>query len=48
MDIYQDVVGLAKSGTLDFKPWVPPIPRCKPVPLHRPERIRKRADFAAA
>jgi len=44
MDIYQDVVGLAKSGVLDFKPWVPPIPRCKPVPLHRPERIRKREE----
>jgi len=44
MDIYQDVVGLAKSGALDFKPWVPPIPRCKPVPLHRPERIRKREE----
>ncbi len=48
MDIYQDVVGLAKGGALDFKPWIPSIPHCKPVPLHRPERIRKRADFAAA
>ncbi len=44
MDIYQDVVGLAKSGMLDFKPWVPPIPRCKPVPLHRTARIRKREE----
>jgi len=44
MDIYQDVVGLAKSGALDFKPWVHPIPRCKPVPLHRPDRIRKREE----
>jgi hypothetical protein len=44
MDIYQDVVGLAKSSALDFKSWVPPIPRCKPVPLHRPERIRKREE----
>ena len=29
MDIYEDVVGLAKAGLLDFKPWMPaPHPRC--------------------
>ncbi len=28
MDIYQDVVGLAKGGALDFKPWIPSIPHC--------------------
>ncbi|HAM49323.1 MAG TPA: hypothetical protein DCP92_00975 [Nitrospiraceae bacterium] len=44
MDIYQDVVGLAKGGALNFQPWVPPSPRPKPVPLHRPERIRKREE----
>lgn len=44
MDIYQDVVGLAKAGRLEFKPWMPPAPFEKPVPLHRPERIRKREE----
>ena len=44
MDIYQDVVGLAKAGALDFQPWVPPPPRPKPAPLHRPERIKKREE----
>jgi len=42
MDIYQDVVGLAASGALDFEPWVPPAPQTKPLPVHRPESIRKR------
>ena len=44
MDIYEDVVGLAKGGALNFQPWVPPPPRPKPVPLHRPESIRKREE----
>lgn len=44
MDIYQDVMELAKAGILDFHPWVPPPPRSKPAPLHRPERIRKREE----
>jgi hypothetical protein len=44
MDIYEDVVGLAKAGALDFKHWVQPPPPGKPVPLHRPEAIRKREE----
>lgn len=44
MDIYTDVVGLAKGGRLDFKPWEPPTPSSKPIPIHRPERIRKREE----
>jgi hypothetical protein len=43
MDIHEDVLGLAKAGALDFKPWVPPPP-AKLVPLHRPESIRKREE----
>lgn len=42
MDIYQDVVGLATGGALDFKPWGPPAPPPSPIPVHRPERVRKR------
>lgn len=41
LDIYQDVIGLAQGGLLDFKLWSP-APRAEPAPLHRPERIRKR------
>jgi hypothetical protein len=44
MDIYADVVGLAKSGALDFTPWAQPTPASKPVPVHRPEHIRKREE----
>jgi Transposase DDE domain len=44
MDIYADVVGLAKGGELDFKPWEQPVPALKPVPVHRPEHIRKREE----
>jgi hypothetical protein len=44
MDIYQDVLGLAKAGELDFKPYVPQSPSAKPFPLHRPESIRKREE----
>ncbi|HEY4711368.1 MAG TPA: transposase [Dehalococcoidia bacterium] len=43
MDIYEDVLGLAKAGLLDFKSWVPPSP-ARPVPLHRPESVRKREE----
>lgn len=44
MDIYQDVVGLARGGHLDFVPWTPAAPLPKPVPLHRPEHIKKREE----
>ena len=44
IDIYTDVVGLAKHGDLDFKPWEPPTLSSKPIPIHRPERIRKREE----
>jgi len=44
MDIYQDVVGLAREGQLEFVPWTPLAPHPKPVPLHRPERIKKREE----
>jgi hypothetical protein len=42
MDIYTDVVSLAQSGALSFQAWSPPPPAPQPVPLHRPESIRKR------
>lgn len=42
MDIFADVVGLAAAGKLNFEPWVKPMMEAKPVPLHRPERVRKR------
>jgi len=44
MDIYQDVVGLAKAGQVEFARWTPPAPLPKPLPLHRPERIKKREE----
>jgi hypothetical protein len=44
MDIYQDILGLAEAGELDFKPWVAPSPSAKPVPRLRPEAIRKREE----
>jgi len=44
MDIYVDVVGLARGGSLNFKPWVSPTQSLKPVPIHRPERIRGREE----
>lgn len=44
MDIYTDVVGLAKHGGLDFKPWEPSTLSSKSIPIHRPERIRKREE----
>ena len=44
MDIYQDVVGLAKAGEVEFVRWTPPAPLPKPLPLHRPDRIKKREE----
>lgn len=44
MDIYADVVGLAKGGALEFKAWTPSPAENKPIPVHRPERIRKREE----
>jgi hypothetical protein len=44
MDIYQDVVGPAKAGQVEFVLWTPPAPLPKPLPLHRPERIKKREE----
>lgn len=44
MDIYRDVIGLATAGLLDFKPWNPAASQPKPVPLHRPEHIKKREE----
>jgi len=44
MQIYTDVVGLAEGGMVDFEPWSPPPPPPKPVPLDRPEAIRKREE----
>lgn len=42
MDIYADVVGLARAGRLKFEPWEQPAPKVEPVPVHRPESIRRR------
>jgi hypothetical protein len=44
MEIYQDVVGLAQAGQLSFQPWAPASPGTQPIPLHRPERIKKREE----
>jgi hypothetical protein len=44
MDIYQDVLGLAEAGELSFQPWVAPVSRSKPIPVHRPEWIQKREE----
>ena len=44
MDIYRDAVGLAEGGALQFQSWSPPTPAAKPVPVHRPETIRKREE----
>jgi len=44
MDIYQDVMGLARKGQVAFAPWTPPAEYPQPVPLHRPERIKKREE----
>jgi hypothetical protein len=42
MDIYTDVVGLATGGLLEFKTWTPNV--AKPIPIHKPENIRKREE----
>jgi hypothetical protein len=44
MEIYQDVVGLAQAGQLSFQPWTPVPPGPRTIPLHRPERIKKREE----
>jgi len=44
MDIYQDVLGLAQAGELSFQPWMAPVSRSKPIPVHRPESIQKREE----
>lgn len=44
MDIYQDVVGLAREGQVEFVPWTPPAQHPQPIPLHRPERLKKREE----
>jgi len=41
MDIYQDVMGLVKAEETKFTPWTQPVLPA-PVPLHRPERIKRR------
>ncbi len=41
MDIYRDAVGLAEGGALQFQPWSPPARAPKPIPIHRPDAIRK-------
>jgi hypothetical protein len=42
LDVFQDVVGLAEAGQLNFEPWVRPVVEAPPVPLHRPPRVRQR------
>lgn len=44
LEIYQDVVGLAEGGLLSFQPVPAAFPRAPAVPVHRPERIRKREE----
>ena len=44
MDIFVDAVGLAEAGRLNFEPWVRPESEPKPIPIHRPERVRKREE----
>ena len=44
MEIYQDVVGLAQAGQLSFQPWAPAPPGLQPIPLHRPQWIKKREE----
>jgi len=43
MDIYQDVMALVRAGKTEFTPWTPPV-LPEPVPLHRPERIKRREE----
>ncbi len=42
MEIYQDILGLAKAGELDFKPWIAPLAAAKPALRPKPEAVRKR------
>ena len=42
MEIYQDVLGLARLGELTFEPWEPSASSSQPIPVHRPEGIEKR------
>lgn len=44
MDIYHDVVGLAEGGLLSWEAVPAREPPVRGVPLHRPERIRKREE----
>ena len=44
LEIYKDVVGLAAGGLLSFQPVPTPSPGAPTVPVHRPERIRKREE----
>jgi hypothetical protein len=44
MDIYHDVVGMAEGRLLSFAVLPAPEPAVRGVPLHRPERIRKREE----
>ena len=44
LEIYKDVVGLAEGGLLSFQPVPTPSPGAPTVPVHRPERIRKREE----
>jgi hypothetical protein len=41
MDVYEDVVGMAEGGLLTFGPWSAAT-AAPTIPVHRPERIRKR------
>jgi len=42
MDLFQDVVGLATAGQVHFEPWARAPVEVKPIPVHRPEGLRKR------
>ncbi|MBI5968756.1 MAG: transposase [Deltaproteobacteria bacterium] len=44
MEIFQDVVGLAQAEQLSFQPWAPSVSTPQPIPVHRPERIKKREE----
>jgi len=44
LDIYQDVVGMAEGRLLSFQTVPPPDTPTRGVPLHRPERLRKREE----
>src|SRR5436189_2165641 len=44
MDIYHDVVGMAEGRLLSFAVVPASEPAVRVIPLHRPERIRKREE----